>query len=86
MRCLDLEYDFYFLADKEVKEKTDDNHFWFKVGDILQLTKHFEVNSYLIKHGLMNLEQDKAEFANQTLFKLYAVMGNQLLPGKRRRT
>ena len=71
---LDLEFDFYFLTDKEVKEKTDNNHFWFKVGDILQLTKHYEVNDYLIKHGLMNLEQEKAQFANQTLFKLYAVI------------
>lgn len=72
--ALDLEYDFYFMTDREVKEKTDDDHFWFKVGDILQLTKHYEVNNYLIKHGLMNLEQEKAQFANQTLFKLHAVI------------
>jgi|SRR5215213_417752 len=71
---LDLEYDFYFLTEKELKEKTDDNHFWFKVADILQFENHYEVNSYLITQGLMSLEREKAEFANRTLFKLYAVI------------
>ncbi len=71
---LDLEYDFFFLTEKEAKEKTDENHFWFKVGDVLQFKKQFEVNSYLITQGLMSLEREKAEFANQTLFKLYAVI------------
>lgn len=71
---LDLEYDFLFLSEKEVQEKTDDHHFWFRVGHILQFTKQFEVNKYLIQLGLMALAQDKAEFANQTLFKLYSVI------------
>ena len=71
---LDLEYDFLFLSEKEVKEKTDENHFWFRVGEVLQFKKQFEVNDYLIKQGLMSLSREKAEFANQTLFKLYSVI------------
>jgi uncharacterized protein with ParB-like and HNH nuclease domain len=71
---LDLEYDFYFLADKEAQDKKDDDHYWFRVGDVLQFGKQFEVNSYLIKNGLMALPDGKAEFANQTLFKLYSVI------------
>ncbi|HEV7736689.1 MAG TPA: DUF262 domain-containing protein, partial [Chlamydiales bacterium] len=71
---LDLEYDFFFLTEKEVKEKTDENHFWFRVGEVLQFKKQFEVNNYLIKQGLMSLSTEKAEFANQTLFKLYSVI------------
>jgi uncharacterized protein with ParB-like and HNH nuclease domain len=71
---LDLEYDFYFLTDKEAEEKRDDDHFWFRVGDILQFKKQFEVNNYLIRKGLMSLPDGRAEFANQTLFKLYSVI------------
>ncbi len=71
---LDLEYDFFFMSEKDVKDKTDDDHFWFKVGDVLQFKKQYEVNNYLIKQGLMSLSPEKAEFANQTLFKLYSVI------------
>lgn len=71
---LDLEYDFFFMSEKDRKEKTDDDHFWFKVGDVLQFKKQYEVNNYLIKQGLMSLSPEKAEFANQTLFKLYSVI------------
>ncbi len=71
---LDLEYDFYFMSEKELKDKVDENHFWFRVGDVLQFKKQFEVNKYLIQQGLMSLSPERAEFANQTLFKLYSVI------------
>jgi hypothetical protein len=70
---LDLEYDFYFLTEKEAEEQRDENHFWFKVGDVLQFKKPYEVNTYLMKNGLMASE-DKGVFANETLFKLYSVI------------
>ncbi len=73
---LDLEYDFLFLSEAEAqedKEKDPQNYFWFKVGDIFQFTKPFEINNYLIRNGLMNIE-DKAEFASETLFKLYSII------------
>jgi len=70
---LDLEYDFYFLTEKEAEEQRDENHFWFKVGDVLQFKKPYEVNAYLMKNGLMASE-DKGVFANETLFKLYSVI------------
>ncbi len=41
---------------------------------MLQFEKQFQVNNYLIKNGLMSLPNEKAEFANQTLFKLYSVI------------
>jgi len=71
---IDLEYDFLFLTEKEAQEQKDEDHYWFKVGEILQFTKQFEVNSYLVKNGLMALPEEKAVFANETLFKLFSVV------------
>jgi len=48
----DMVYDFAFLTDEEANTGGDDV-FWFKVGDILDLKEQYEVNNYLIEHGLM---------------------------------
>jgi hypothetical protein len=76
----DLMYDFQFLTESEAKEN-DDEHFWFLVGDILDLKEQSLVNKYLIKHKLMsNPDEGKAEFANSVLFKLHAVIHvNQII-------
>ncbi|MBE0461500.1 MAG: DUF262 domain-containing protein [Candidatus Aminicenantes bacterium] len=71
---IDLEYDFKFITEEEAK-KRDENNYWFKVGDILDLKEQFQVNDYLIGNGLLNLDdREKAQFANRTLFKLHAVI------------
>lgn len=72
---MDLEYDFRFLTDNEAL-KVDDDHFWFRVGEILNFEKVHEPNSYLLKHGLFQKEELKSNFANETLFKLYATIKN----------
>ena len=72
---MDLEYDFRFLTDKEAL-RVDDNHFWFRVGEILNFEKIHEPNAYLIDNGLMQKEDAKANFANEALFKLYATIKN----------
>jgi len=69
----DLQFDFQFLTKKEYKQK-DENHVWFAVGDILNLEKPVEINKYLIKHGLLKLDEDKAEFSNDALYKLWEVI------------
>jgi len=69
----DLQYDFQFLTKKEYKQ-SDDSHVWFCVGDILNLEKPVEINKYLIKHGLLKLEEEKAEFANDALYRLWEVI------------
>ncbi len=77
---LDLEYDFSFLTEEEVKGKREsppEDYFWFKVSDILDFRKHSEIGSYLIRHCLSSLSEDKAEFASETLFKLYSVIHEQ---------
>lgn len=69
----DLQFDFQFLTEKEYKQE-DESHVWFTVGDILNLEKPVEINKYLIKHGLLKLDDDKAEFANDALYKLWEVI------------
>jgi len=69
----DMVYDFAFLSDDDVRSSNDEA-FWFKVGDILNLKEQYEVNGYLIEHGLMQRPQEEAKFANKTLFKLWSVV------------
>ncbi|MDO9518964.1 MAG: DUF262 domain-containing protein [Pseudohongiella sp.] len=66
-------YDFRFLTKKE-HQLNDSDHFWFVVGDILDLEKPADINKYLIKNGLLKVEDEKAEFANEALYKLWEVI------------
>lgn len=69
----DLQYDFQFLTKKEYKQ-IDENHVWFVVGDILNLTEAVDVNDYLLENDISELGKEKFRFANKTLFKLYEVI------------
>jgi uncharacterized protein with ParB-like and HNH nuclease domain len=69
----DMVYDFAFMTDEKARAGGDEA-FWFKVGDVLDLKEQYEVNDYLIKHGLMQRPQEQAKFANKTLFKLWSVV------------
>ena len=70
----ELEYDFIFLTDEEASVN-DENNYWFRVGDILNLKEPGEVNSYLIKNQIFqNYTTEQAEFANNALFKLHNVI------------
>jgi len=69
----DMVYDFTFLSDEEARDSTAET-FWFKVGDILNFREQWEVNDYLIKHGLPQKPEEQARFANRTLFKLWSVV------------
>ncbi len=69
-------YDFAFLTSDECKN--DDSHYWFFVGDILGFDKLSDamkylqkVNSYLVKIGQGSYDEEKAEFATETLSKLW---------------
>lgn len=69
----DLKYDFRFLTDDE-RKKSDDNHFWYVVGDVLDIANFAGINNYLIQNGLMTLAPEKATFANNTLCQLWQVI------------
>ena len=69
-------YNFAFLADDELKN--DDDHYWFRVGEILEFDELFdamsylqEVNQYLADIGKGSYDKDKAKFATETLGKLW---------------
>lgn len=72
----ELEYNFSFLTEAEAQNSSKEN-FWFKVGDILNIKEHYEVNDFLIENDLNSLEKEKAKFANKTLFKLHQVIHNE---------
>ncbi len=38
---IEKEFEFLFLTEKEAQDKRDDDHFWFKVGDILNFNETF---------------------------------------------
>jgi uncharacterized protein with ParB-like and HNH nuclease domain len=72
----DWYYDFTFLTDDE--HKNDSDHYWFRVGDVLDFDRLSDamkylqkVNSYLVKIGNGNYDEEKAEFATETLSKLW---------------
>lgn len=75
---IDLECDFRFLTDEQA-EHSDENVFWFRVGDILDVREEFEVNNYLIENNLLGLDKEKSRFANRTLFKLHSIIHNHHL-------
>ena len=50
-----MEYMFRFLTEREAAYK-DENIFWFRVGDILNIIKPFEVNHYLVENQLKALK------------------------------
>lgn len=69
----DLEYDFRFLTEDEVKKCSQEN-MWFKVGNILNMKEHDEVNDFLFENDIRNFDKDTAKFANKTLFKLHKII------------
>lgn len=69
----DLHYDFRFLTDEEVKE-ADADTYWFRVGEALEIKNQAAVNKYLIQHKLLSRSDEQAEFANETLFRLWNVV------------
>ncbi len=73
----DLKYDFRFLTEEEAN-KRDEEHFWFPVGNILNIKEQFEVTEYLTDNDLniVQKQEDKerVKFANRTLIKLFNII------------
>ncbi len=62
-----LTYDFKFLTDEEVKERSS-SIYWFPVGEILNMNKLYDVTRYISK----NIEDNgNIEFVNDTLTTLF---------------
>lgn len=79
---LNLQYSFCFLTDEEVKRdnnERDDNkepiNFWFPVGEILNFEDTYELNDFLIDHGISDISnREKKRWANKTLHTLFKVI------------
>lgn len=70
----EYKYDFDFLTDEETSENNE-NHYWFPVGEILNMKEQGDVNDYLVDNDLNYMpDKDKTKFANRTLFKLFGVI------------
>lgn len=70
----EYEYDFEFLTDSEAKDNDDDHH-WFKVGDMLDMKSLSDVMKYWSKNIVSkDVANEKMDFANDALSKLYAVI------------
>ncbi|RKR82799.1 uncharacterized protein with ParB-like and HNH nuclease domain [Mucilaginibacter gracilis] len=70
----ELQYSFLFLTQQEA-ESSDDSHFWFPVGEILNLKELHQVNQYLIDHVFFaGYDKEKANFANLALSKLNQII------------
>lgn len=69
----EYEYEFEFLTDNEVEN--DEDHFWFKVGDMLDMKSLSDVMKFWSKNIVFSTtSSEKADFANDTLSKLYAMI------------
>lgn len=69
-------YEFKFLTDED--HKNDSDHYWFKVGDILNMNEG-DVMSYLMENVAYSDQYTKEQgmFATKTLPKLYNVIHTQ---------
>ena len=68
-------YKFRFLTDEE-RQRSDENQFWFVVGNILDLTGPGDVSRYLVQNGKFSFADKNFQVALDTLSKLYEVIHN----------
>lgn len=70
-------YDFRFLTDDE--HKNDEEHYWFPVGEILNMKELGDVMNYLLNNIIFSgiYTQEQGQFANNTLSQLFKVIHTQ---------
>ncbi len=76
----DVQYNFKFLTSEEVEAaKNDKEHFWFEVGNILDMGDPYDVTRFLIKHITTAYPDENIQlFAGQALAQLQNVIHTQL--------
>lgn len=70
----ELLYDFRFLADYE--KIKDPHHYWFEVGQILEMPNLADVNKYVNRYIYKDnrFDEDQGDFATDVISKLYNVI------------
>lgn len=70
----EYKYEFEFLTQSEACDN-DDTHYWFLVGDILNMKNLSDVMKYWSKNIVYgNYTSEQSDFANETLSKLYEIV------------
>lgn len=70
----ECEYEFNFLTPEEANQN-DNTHYWFMVGNILDMKSLSDVMKYWSKNIVYgNHSSEQCDFANDTLSKLYEVI------------
>lgn len=70
----ECEYEFDFLTPEEANQN-DNTHYWFMVGNILDMKSLSDVMKYWSKNIVYgNHSSEQCDFANETLSKLYEVI------------
>jgi len=64
----ECEYDFAFLTETEAAER-DEKHYWFPIGDILDIKEMSGVSKYLRENKLFD-----SDYASNTLSRLFEVI------------
>ncbi len=62
-------YEFSFLTEGEAEN--DNEHYWFAVGNILNMPELGDVMRYLMSNIVYSYSKEQAEFANNALGALY---------------
>jgi len=66
----DFEYEFTFLTVEEANN-TDDKHYWFEVGKVLDMKEPEKVNDFLLENDIFQkYSKQEATFANRCLSRL----------------
>lgn len=68
----DMEFDFQFITPEEATN--DEQHYWFKVGDMLNMTELEYVTDYILNNITYAYDKAKAIFANKALAQLYKII------------
>ena len=70
----ELLYDFRFLADYEIAK--DPHHFWFEVGQILEMPSLADANKFINRNIYKDnrYDEDQGDFATDVISKLYNVI------------
>ncbi|MFC1925644.1 DUF262 domain-containing protein [Chloroflexota bacterium] len=66
-----MEYCLRFLTEEEA-EYRDEDTYWFRAGDILDMEEVAEVDNFLLKHRLSSMDGERSQFARETLLNLHS--------------
>lgn len=67
----DMEYCFRFLTEEEAGHRDEDTY-WFRVGDMLDMEEVSKVDSFLLTHRLSSMDGERSQFAKETLSNLHS--------------